>query len=49
MSVFETLFILNAFHCEVLAFCFQVSKTQLFLLRVFVGFVDFKFMFCCEF
>ena len=49
MSVFETFFILNAFHCAFLAFCFQVSKTQLFLLRLFVGFVDFKFKFCCDF
>ena len=41
--------ILNAFHCAFLAFCFQVSKTQLFLLRLFVEFVDFKFKFCWEF
>ena len=39
-------FILNAFHYAFPAFCFQVSKTQLFLLRLFVGFVDFKFKFC---
>ena len=38
-------FILNAFHCEFLAFCFQLSIAQLFLLRLFVGF---KFKFCCE-
>ena len=42
MSVFET-YILNTIYCAFLAFCFQVSKTQLFLLRLFVGFVDFKF------
>ena len=34
--------ILNAFHCAFLAFWFQVSKTQLFLLRLRVGFVDLK-------
>ena len=45
MSGFDTFFILNAFHCAFLAFSFQVSKTQLFLLRLFVGFVDFKFKF----
>ena len=45
MSVFKTFFILNAFHCEFLAFCFQLPKAQLFLLRLFVGF---KFKFCCE-
>ena len=44
MSVFETLFILNAFLCAFLArILFQMSKTKLFLLRLFVGFVDFKF------
>ena len=30
MSVFKTSFILNAF----LAFCFHMSKTELFLLRI---------------
>ena len=49
MPLFETFSILNAFHCAFLAFRFQVSKTQLFLLRLFVGFVDYKFKFCCEF
>ena len=37
MSVFKTFFILNAFHCEFLAFCFQLSKAQLFLLRLLLG------------
>ena len=45
--------ILNAFHCAFLAFLLltniQVSKTQLFWLRHFVGLVDFKFKFCFEF
>ena len=45
MSVFKTFFILNAF----ITFCFQVSNTQLFYLQPFVGFVDFKFKFFCEF
>ena len=39
----------NAFHFLFLTFCFQVSKTQLFLLRLFVAFVDLKFKLCCEF
>ena len=45
MPVFKIFFILNAFHREFLAFCFQLPKAQLFLLRLFVGF---KFKFCCE-
>ena len=36
-------------HCALLAFCFQLSKTQLLLLRLFVGFVDFKFKFVANF
>ena len=32
----ETFFILNAFHCAFVAYCFQVSKTQIILkLNVF--------------
>ena len=49
MPVFETFFALNAFHCAIPVFCGHVPKTRLFLLRPFVGFVDFKFKFCCEF
>ena len=48
-DLLEICFILNAFRCAFLAFCFQVSKTQLLLLRLFVGFVDFKFKFYSEF
>ena len=49
VCVWDFFLIFNAFYRALLAFCFQVSKTQLFLLRLFVGFVDFKYKFCCEF
>ena len=45
LSVFQTFLILNVFRCAFLAFCFQVSKTKLFLLGLSVGFVDFKLSF----
>ena len=31
MQVFETFFILNAFHCAVLAFCSRVENTIIFV------------------
>ena len=36
MSVLETFFVLNAFHCAFPTFHFQVSKTQLFLLGLLI-------------
>ena len=30
-------------------FVFKWCRKQIFLLRLFVGFVDYKFKFCCEF
>ena len=44
-GVLRLFFILNAFNCAFLVILFQVSKTELILLRLF----DYKFNFCCEF
>ena len=46
MAVFETFFILNAFRCAFLAFCFQVSKTQLF---PFLGLLILNLSFVADF
>ena len=46
MAMFETSFILNAFHFAFLEFCFQVSKTQLF---PFLGLLILNLSFVADF